>query len=140
MAASDGQGYWANESRTYIKKTYGSYRNGVQGGPGGTVSMSITKGSGISYTNSISGSWGDKNKIAASFGTSFSKTYSRNATYKVNVPKGRKIRIKYRPYYNQYKVVQRYYTRLDGKTIKTKTTKTSYVTIFQNWDYTWVYI
>ncbi|WMM24593.1 hypothetical protein RBU61_16920 [Tissierella sp. MB52-C2] len=139
-APSDGATFWQVESKTLVGTSYGSYRNGPQASNGITASMSKMTGTSIQYQHVLSGNYGDKLKIGNSFGVTFGKNYSQTSSFSHTAPKNRTIRLRYRPYYNKYKVVERQYTRLDGKSIKTNTTRTSYAEIFQNWDCTWIYI
>lgn len=85
----------------------------------------------------LEGSIGDKNKISQSFGVTFGKSYTKTSSYSITVPQGQTRRIIYRPYYKKYKVIERKYYRMDGKSHKTSETKTSYVYIFQDWDCNW---
>lgn len=134
-AASDGTTVWKVESKNLTGVSYGSYKNGPVGkGPG---RLRIAQGKSDTYTHSISGNYSSKSNVGASFGVTFGRTYSKTVSYSVDVPRGKVYRIKYRPYYNTYKVVERAYTRIDGKNIRTNSTKTSYVKIFQNWYYSY---
>jgi len=134
---TDGYYYWKVESKKLISYNYGGWRNGPSGKGPGTVTLSNSSGVNRSVTNTISGSYTKVSDISASLGVTIgvSKTYT--TSYSVTVPSGKRYQIIYRPRYKYYKIVQRKYYKIDGHSSKTSNTKTCYVKVFANWDYSW---
>jgi len=134
----DGYYIWKVTKKEVVGHPYGAWRNGPSGAGPANLTLNNSSGVNLSVSNTISGSYTSKGAIASSLGVTIgvSKTYS--ASYSVKVPSGKRYQIKYRPQYRKVKVVQTKYYRLDGTNHKTSDTKTSYVKIFENWDYKWV--
>lgn len=132
-AVTDGYTYWKVESKSNVGIVYGSYKYGPSGR--GPCKLSMGSSRTDTYTNTISGEYSSIANISIPLGITIGVSQTRNVSYEISVPKGKVYWLKYRPFYKKYKVVERAYTMLDGKTIKTNSTKTSYVKVFQNWDY-----
>lgn len=132
-AVTDGTTIWEIESKTDKGIVYGSYINGPSAR--GPAKLAFKNGYKGTYSNTISGEYSNLTNIGLSFGVKFAQTYSRSVEFSIDVPEGKRYRLKYRPYYKKYKVVERAYDRLDGRSIKTNRTKVSYVKIYQDWDY-----
>lgn len=135
---TDGFYYWRVTSKTVVGYPYGGWRNGPSGR--GPATISIGKASSSSYdfsvTNTITGSYTSAWSIAQALGVTIGKSKTYSVSYSLNVPRGKKYQIRYRPQFKKYKVVQTQYYKIDGKAHKTGT-KTSYVKVFSNWDYSW---
>lgn len=134
---TDGYYYWKVTSKTVVGHPYGSWRNGPSGKGPATLSFTNSSSYSRSVTNTISGSYTSISDISSSLGVTIGKTKQYSASYSVTVPKGKKYKIIYRPQFKRYKVVQTQYYRIDGYSSKTKQTKTCYVNVFSNWDYSW---
>lgn len=129
---------------------YGAWRNGASGGSNESAcDLSFTRANdttyNISFTASVSGSYENAAKISADLGVTIgaSKTYSLGAGYSVSVPQYAHYLIKYRPAYYTYTVVEtkykeRYNPSLGGMERYVVGTKTCYVNVFSNWDFTHV--
>lgn len=133
---TDGFYYWRVTSKSVVGYPYGSWRNGPSGRGPATVSLTNSSTYSRSVTNTISGSYTNKAAIAASLGVTIDKSNTYSVSYSLNVPRGKKYQIRYRPQFKKYKVVQTQYYKIDGKAHKTGT-KISYVKVFSNWDYSW---
>ncbi|MDD4371966.1 MAG: hypothetical protein PHD56_12965 [Anaerostipes sp.] len=134
---SDGYYYWKVTSKSVVSHPYGSYRNGPSGKGKATLTLSNSSTFSRTVTNTISGSYTSTGTIASSLGVSIGIAKTHSTSYSVSVPARKKYQIIYRPRYKKYKVVQTQYHRMDGYSSKTGSTKTCYVKVFENWDYTW---
>lgn len=134
---TDGRYVWKVTSKTTVSYPYGSYRNGPSGKGPGIVSLTNSNTTNRSVTNTISGSYTSVGTIASSLGVTIGKSKTYSASYSINVPSGKRYQIIFRPQYKRIKVVQTQYYKIDGYETKTGQTKTSYVNVFQNWDYSW---
>lgn len=132
---TDGCYYWKVTSKSSYP--YGNWRYGPSGKGPATLSFTNSSSYSRSVTNTISGSYTSKSAIASSLGVTIGTAKTYSASYSVSVPKGKKYQIKYRPQFKRYKVVQTQYYKIDGYSSKTKKTKTCYVNVFSNWDYSW---
>ena len=136
--------------RSWWKNWYGVWRNGASGGSNESASdLSFTRADdtsyNISFTASVSGSYENAAKISADLGVTIgaSQTYSLGAGYTVPVPQYAHYFIKYRPAYYTYTVVETKYKEhynpsLGGMERYVVGTKTCYVNVFSNWDFTHV--
>ena len=134
---SDGYYYWKVTSKSVISKPYGGWRYGSSGRGPATLAFTNSSTYSRSVTNTISGSYTSVSTIASSLGVTIGKAKTYSALYSVDIPKGKKYQIKYRPQFKRYKVVQTQYYRIDGHDSKTGSSKTCYVNVFSNWDYSW---
>ncbi len=110
---------------------------GPSGKGPGTITLSNAKGYNFNVTNTISGSYTSVGAIASSLGVTIGKSKTYSTSYSVKVPNGKRYQIIYRPQFKVYKVIETEYYRIDGYDTKTGRTKTSYVSVFSNWDYSW---
>ena len=134
---TDGRYVWKVTSKTIVSRPYGSFRNGPSGKGPGTVSLTNSNTTNRSVTNTISGSYTSVGTIASSLGVTIGKSKTYSASYSISVPSGKRYQIIFRPQYKRIKVVQTQFYKIDGYETKTSQTKTSYVNVFQNWDYSW---
>lgn len=134
---SDGHYFWKITSKSVNGYSYGGWRMGPSGKGPATLGLTSTKGYNLAVTNTISGSYTSIGTISNSLGVSIGVSKSYSASYSVKVPKGKRYRIIYRPHFKVYKVVETQFYRIDGYSVKTPITKTSYVKVFSNWDYSW---
>ncbi|HHW95439.1 MAG TPA: hypothetical protein GX736_05900 [Mogibacterium sp.] len=134
---ADGHYYWKVTSKKVASYPYGGWRKGPSGKGPAKISLTNSQGYNYSVTNTISGSYTSVATIESALNVTIGKAKTYSASYSVNVPKGNRYQIIYRPQFKRYKVVQTQYYRIDGYSTKTGKTKTCYVKIFSNWDYSW---
>lgn len=139
FASSNVDGYysWKVTSKQLVSSPYGDWRNGPSGT--GPSTLSFTNSDSTSYsikvTNTITGSYGDLSAIEKSVGVEIGKSISHSVTYTITIPSGKRQQIIYRPHYKRYKIVQTKYFVDHGVSSSTGETKTSYVNVFDSWDY-----
>ena len=124
-------------SKKVVGYPNGKWRKGPSCKGPGTLSLTNSKQYNYSVTNTISGTYTSTLAIAASLGVTIGKAKEYSVSYSVNVPKNKRWQIIYRPQFKKYKVVQTQFYRIDGYSTKTSKTKTCYVQVFSNWDYSW---
>lgn len=137
---TDGYYYWSVTSKSVVSNPYGDWRTGPSGKGPATLSFTNSSTYSRSVTNTISGSYTSVSTIASSLGVTIGTAKTYSASYSVSVPSGKRYQIKYRPQFKRYKVVQTQYYKIDGYSSKTGSTKTCYVNVFSNWDYSWTNI
>ncbi|WP_155812751.1 hypothetical protein [Oribacterium sp. oral taxon 078] len=131
---------WRVISKSVSGYSFGNWRKGPTGrGPG---SLSINEGSTLNrnFTNTISGaySWGEGN-IGLSLGVSIGKSETHGTSYTIQLNKGQIKTILLRPKIKIYRVVTGYYKLPVNAAGRAKLIKkeTSYVRVFNGWDYSW---
>lgn len=93
-----------------------------------------------SYTNTITGNYTiGKQKIANSLGVTIGQAKTYGTSYSISLGNGQRKTIIVRPKIKTYKVISTYYRYPVGTTGSKKAmkTETSYVKVFNNWDYSW---
>jgi len=129
-------------------KKNGQWRDGPSGGSAvSPANLSLTYSDNtefnISFTATVSGSYTNGATIGGALGVTLgaSRSYSLGSGYSVPVPAGAHYQILYRPQYYQYTVIEtkymeRYNPALGGMERYAIGTKTCYVDVFSNWDFT----
>lgn len=134
---TDGYSYWKVTSKSVNSYRYGDWRRGPSGRGPGTITLTNSSEYNFNVTNTISGSYTSVGTIANSLGVTIGKSKKYSAGYIIEVPNGKRYQIIYRPNFKVYKVIETEYYRIDGYDTKTGRTKTAYVSVFSNWDYSW---
>ena len=137
LTRADGYYTWRVYSTAWYNGSYGSWRNGPSGTGPATLTLTDSNASSISVTNTITGSYANLNNISAALGVTINQAQSHSVSYSISIPSGARRQIIYRPYYYVYKVVERQYYVDHGTESYTGSSKTSYVYVFNNWDYSW---
>jgi hypothetical protein len=122
--------WYMTSSYGYVGQSYGSWINGVSGS--GPSNLTLSKGVSVSHTYSGTLT-ATKSAVSAAVGFSISKTWSTNASYSVNVPKGQRYMIQYRKVYKKYKVGQKAYIN----STYTGQTKYVYPKKYSHLEYRW---
>lgn len=133
----DGYYVWNIVQKSRVSNEYGSWRYGPSGYGKGTITLTNSTSSGITVTNTISGSFTSIATISASLGVSINQAIAHSVSYSHYIPAGQHHQIIYRPYFAVYKVVQKQYYVDHGSSVPTGNTKTCYVRVWINWDYSW---
>lgn len=133
----DGYYVWKIVQKSRVSNEYGSWRYGPSGYGKGTITLTDGTSSGTSVTNTISGSYTSIATISASLGVSINESASHSVSYSHSIPAGQHHQIIYRPCFVVYKVVEKQYYVDHGSSVPTGDTKTCYVRIWINWDYSW---
>lgn len=134
----------------YIRgnKKNGQWREGPSGGSAvSPANLSLTYSNdteyNISFSAAVSGSYTNGATIGGDLGVTLgaSRSYSFGSGYSVSVKAGEHYQILYRPQYYQYTVIEtkymeRYNPALGGMERYAIGTKTCYVDVFSNWDFT----
>lgn len=137
VKSTNGYYFWKVTSKTVTGYPYGNWRRGPSGRGPGTIAINNSKGYDRRVTNTITGSYTNVNSIAVALGVTIGEAEKRSISYSLKVPSGKRYQILYRPQFKKYKVVETRFLRIDGSTSKTSETKTSYVNVFSNWDFSW---
>lgn len=132
-----GYYFWKVTSKKVTGYPYGNWRRGPSGRGPGTIAINNSKGYNRSVANTITGSYTNVKSIAVALGVTIGESEKRSISYSLKVPSGKRYQILYRPQFKKYKVVETRFLRVDGSTSKTSETKTSYVNVFSNWDFSW---
>lgn len=131
----DGYYSWQVDSKTVVDYTYGSWRDGPSGRGPCTLTLTNESATSIEVSNTITGKYSSKKNIEAALGIKIGVVNGKKASHSINVPSGVTKRIIYRPYYKKIKVVEQQYFIDHGQKSATGNKKTSYVTVYVNWDY-----
>lgn len=134
---ADGYYTWKVYSISTYSYYYDSWRDGPSGLGPATLTLSNSNASSISVTNTISGSYTNVATISAALGVTINVSEGHSVSYSISIPSGSRRQIIYRPYMRVYKVVQRQYFVDHGTESYTGQSKTCYVNVFNNWDYSW---
>lgn len=124
---------WKVDSTSYYTYSYGAWRNGPSGKGPSTLTISDSDTYNFQVTNTISGSYGNLKVIEASLGVTIGRAITHSDSYSHEVPAGKRQQIIYRPGFEVHKVVESKYTQF-GKKLETRT---SYVYIFDSWDFSY---
>lgn len=129
---------WKVSSKKAAGYSKGAWRNGPSGKGKATLTAKNSNTTKRTVTTTIKGSYPvGKGKIEASIGTKIDKTTTYSVSYKINIPKGKKQQIIFRPVYKLTKVNQRKYEKVGNITQATKIYKTATVSTFSNWEYSY---
>lgn len=133
----DGHYTWKVTDKQVISYPYGSWRNGPSGTGPSTLSFTSSDSTkfSIKVTNTITGSYNDLAGIEKSFGVEIGTAISHSVTYTITIPSGKRQQIIYRPRYKKYKVTQTQFFVDHGISSSTGKMQTSYVNVFDSWDY-----